>query len=266
MTILSAHRTAPKITKQYRLWRRYDEGSADYYCIDADGTELLSLRPGKPPFRHIIGRFFQDCAYCPECTWPECPNRFPKPGTGWVQGQWRGHDGSVPPKMWVDGRAVPTEWVDHLGRYVPQDVESSEPTATGEDAQTMDLYRVLPSPPQPVQDGENEPVASLGAAPVPVIDSAPVPVVEPAPAIAPEVQQAAEALALQVWSSGSKHRAQFLLGKLPDLATAYLNHAIAKQWVTVNDDDQIVPGAVNPHPMTDVPDERSSRGWTRVFG
>jgi hypothetical protein len=134
VTILSAHRTAPKITKQYRLWRRYDEGSADYYCIDADGTELLSLRPGKPPFRHIIGRFFQDCAYCPECTWPECPNRFPKPGTGWVQGQWRGHDGSVPPKMWVDGRAVPTEWVDHLGRYVPQDVESSEPTATGEDA------------------------------------------------------------------------------------------------------------------------------------
>jgi hypothetical protein len=34
--------TAPKIVKKYRLWRRYDDGSADYYCIDADGTELLS--------------------------------------------------------------------------------------------------------------------------------------------------------------------------------------------------------------------------------
>lgn len=88
MTVLSA---PAQITKQYRLWRRYDEGSADYYCIHADGTELLSLRPrellsllpGKPPYRHIIGGFCQDCAmsqFYPnypvsECTWPECPRR-----------------------------------------------------------------------------------------------------------------------------------------------------------------------------------------------
>jgi hypothetical protein len=107
MTTLAAPMPVPKIVKQYRLWRRYDDSAADYYCVDVDGEDLMMLRPGKPPFHHVMGGFCSDCTFSQfypkypmsECTWPECPNRFPNPRgeTGWVQGRWYPPDGSVGP-------------------------------------------------------------------------------------------------------------------------------------------------------------------------
>jgi hypothetical protein len=90
--------------------------------------------------------------------------------------------------------------------------------------------------------------------------------VEPAPAepevepVSPEVQQAAKALAFEVWSSGSIPRDHLFAGLLPALAEEYLNQAIAMQWVVIAG-DRIAPGAVSPVPMTALPSERSSRGW-----
>jgi hypothetical protein len=85
-----------------------------------------------------------------------------------------------------------------------------------------------------------------------VIDEAVEPAPVPVPEVSTEVQQAAEALALKVWSSGSIPRDHLFAGLLPALADEYLNQTIAMQWVVL-DGDRIAPGPLNPRPMTALP-------------
>jgi hypothetical protein len=153
---MTALATAPKIVKKYRLHSRRADGAASYICVDADGEDLMTVHADGSISHHIIGGHCSDCAYRLECTWPECPNRFPKPGIGWVQGQWRGHDGEIPPKMWIDGRYAPTVWVD--GQYIPVDGQSSasNPPVDVESVESTPT-RVIPGPVSPVQEPRSEP-------------------------------------------------------------------------------------------------------------
>jgi hypothetical protein len=97
-------------------------------------------------------------------------------------------------------------------------------------------------------------LASTGLAEVEQLSTGPSPV----PEVRPETVRDARTLAFQVRSRGVMHRDRFLG------AETILDCAIAQQWVTV-DDNQLRPGPVNPEPMTALPDERSSRGWTSRF-
>jgi hypothetical protein len=79
MTTLLTPTTAPKINKVYRrLWRV--NGVTAYLNLSAEGSELLTIGSDGSVSRHIIGGWCEDCAFGSECTWPECPKRFPSPG------------------------------------------------------------------------------------------------------------------------------------------------------------------------------------------
>jgi hypothetical protein len=215
---------APKGKKLFRLDRRFGDGSATYICVDADGSELLTISADGSRFSNILVGWCPDGAFgSPPCAWPECPQR----------------------------NSPVRDQEDH-GEAVSQ-AGAFGAVQTRKDTAAVAPFGAMPPPPPPVetsvQDVIDEPV-----------ESAPVPVVEPVPEVSTEVQQAAEALAFEVWSSGSIPRDHLFAGLLPALADEYLNQAIAMQWVVI-DGDRIAPGAVSPEPMTALPSERSSRGW-----
>jgi hypothetical protein len=129
-------------------------------------------------------------------------------------------------------------------------LDSPSPTRDqeSEDAAVDGLFRAIPSPPEAVEDPVQD-----------VIDEGPVPAMPEVPEVSPEVQRAAKALALRVWSSGSSPRARLFAGMLPIPAEQYLNHAVAMKWVNI-DGDRIAPGPVNPRPMEALPSEHPTLG------
>jgi hypothetical protein len=66
--------TAPKIVKQYRrLWQV--NGLTAYSSVSAEGHELMIIHADRSASSSIVGGWCPDCAFGPECTWPDCPRR-----------------------------------------------------------------------------------------------------------------------------------------------------------------------------------------------
>jgi hypothetical protein len=68
----------PEIVKQYRLLYRNDDGVAAYSCVDAEGTSLMMLCPGKLPFSSMVVGFCLECLLAhaegaEHCDRPVCP-------------------------------------------------------------------------------------------------------------------------------------------------------------------------------------------------
>jgi hypothetical protein len=81
MTTLPAPRPVPEITKRLRLQYRSADGSATYFTVTAEGSELLTIHADGYRSSHIIGGVCVDCAFGTQCTSPDCPrrNRLAKP-------------------------------------------------------------------------------------------------------------------------------------------------------------------------------------------
>jgi hypothetical protein len=79
------------------------------------------------------------------------------------------------------------------------------------------------------------------------------------PVLPDSAVRAAKAIAMQVWSSGSKPRSAYLVGNEANQAEVRqaINHAVDEQWVVVSG-DQIVKGNVSPVPMSELPSESSA--------
>jgi hypothetical protein len=88
------------------------------------------------------------------------------------------------------------------------------------------------------------------------------PDVSEAPPVSLEVVSAAKALALTIWGSGSRPRSHLLAGINRAMADEYVSYAVSMRWIVIDDEDRIARGQVSPVPMTDLPSERQSRGWT----
>jgi hypothetical protein len=63
--------------------------------------------------------------------------------------------------------------------------------------------------------------------------------------VPPDVERAAKGLAAQVWSYGSRTRAQLFAGIAPAVVEEFLSYAVAQQWV-IADADLVSPGRINP--------------------
>ena len=114
--------------------------------------------------------------------------------------------------------------------------------------------------PEPAPELKPEPEAAPTPEPA---AAAPAPAV---PAVSGAVAGTARTLAVQVHQRRVKPKADYFTHGIPTAdAEAWIAYAVGQGWV-VEDGDLLRPGKVNPEPMTALPDERSSRGWTRIFG
>jgi hypothetical protein len=113
---------------------------------------------------------------------------------------------------------------------------------TGKDAESVEPFRVMPPP-------WDEPVAGDAEVdePIEIVDD--VPDVPETPPVSPDVERAARALGIQVWSSGSMPRAQLYQGRQAHSVDQYLAHAQSMRWLAVVG-DLIARGEVDPRPVT----------------
>jgi hypothetical protein len=211
---------------------QFDDGTTEYSGVDANGDITLIIRPdGTGLEERIVG-------FCGRC--------FKARLEGERSCGFPGH----PPSQSGFGVGVPAP--------VHADVAVSDPPLRGVPPEHAGSDRVVSEPPaaEPVperrrfrgrkQAGPDAPVAKTDAEPV-------APVIELKPTVSPEVDGAAQGLAVAVRSRLVMGRAELYQGRPAADVDRYLAHAIAQEWV-VADGDQIRPGRVDPRPLEPVGD------------
>jgi hypothetical protein len=92
--------------------------------------------------------------------------------------------------------------------------------------------------------------------------------------VSPDVERRARLVALTVWDKGGMPARELVTyGARPEVVVEPIEVAVSQGWVRVQD-DEVVPGAVNPRPATPVGDPESAAwgpvgddgGLFRVFG
>jgi hypothetical protein len=143
-----------------------------------------------------------------------------------------------------DDWKYPDEKTDEQSLVVPE---------TREDEEVQEPFRLMSSRPEAaaeagdsvvsdVEPVENEPVTE------PVDDIVEEPDVSEIPPVAFEVEQAARALGVQIWSSGSMPCARLHQGRQAHSVDQYSAHAQNQGWLAVVG-DLIVRGEVDPRPV-----------------
>jgi hypothetical protein len=75
MPSITVPQPVPKIAREFRLVSQDEDGTKMFRCVDAEGTETLTVRPDGSSFSYFIGVCL-DCAFgTAPYDWPDCPHR-----------------------------------------------------------------------------------------------------------------------------------------------------------------------------------------------
>jgi hypothetical protein len=141
----------------------------------------------------------------------------------------------------LEARREPRQRFTHgaagVNAPVPEPMSPHSPVVSGEVT-----GRVLTkSSPAPTPHPKDEPITSVVELP------------PESPSVTPDVEDAALAIAREVWSQGGRPCAYFYERSGRVYVDEYIAHAAVMKWVSVVG-DMVLPGTSNPRPMTAVGD------------
>jgi hypothetical protein len=237
--------TTLQITKRYERLYRSDDGSATYVGVDADGTEILIIRPDGTRFSSTVVGW---CFHClgGSCGRPECPRDWsvdldsPAPVAAPLPVTELARDDHVSdPVSGSEPVSAPAPERDPLPRTGPVRLMPAGERLAPVEESVPDVKK------DPGQAGSHV-AASGGLQPVPV---------EP---VSELVSSGARQIASAVWERGELSKAVLFYRTAADSAERRLAHAVAMQWVVV-DGNQVKKGPVNPVPTEPALSYREAR-------